>query len=189
MKNKQLIVRSAVTMVATGLSLLVSDNSQASGRGSSGMRPGSGRGGMTNGAMHQSIGNHGMNRVATASNAIGHNRSEHRPMTQVNKRDDHGGRRGHREPGDDRGGMRQMSRGERQPGDDRGGRREGERRHGKDDGRGHDLRDDKGGRGEREQRHGRDDGKRHDLRDDKGGHGEREHRHGEREPGDDRGQF
>ena len=113
---------------------------------------------MTTGAMHQSSGNHGMTRVTGTKSVIGQN-SEHRMTTQINRRDDHGGR------------------GER------------ERRHGNDDGRRHDLRDDKGGRGERERRHGKDDGKRHELRDDKGGHGEREHRHGEREPGDDHGRF
>src|SRR5262245_6739465 len=109
MKNKQLVLRSAVTVVATGLTLLATSNSQA-GRGFSGKMVGGGRGGMNNGAMRQSIGNHGMNR------------SEHRMTTQVNRRDDHGGRGGHREPGDDR-----------------GGRRERERRHGNDDGRRHDI--------------------------------------------------
>lgn len=167
MKNNQILLRSAVTVVATGLTLLASNNSEA-GRGFSGKMAGGGHGGMTNGAMHQGIGTRGMN--------------------QVNRGDDRGGHRGHREPGDDHNrGM--MLRGERQPGDDQGGHRERERRHGNDDGKRHDLRDDKGGHGERERRHGRDDGKRHDLRDDKGGRGEREHRHGERQPGDDRGRI
>src|SRR3954470_6981706 len=123
MKNNQLLIRSAVTVVATGLTLFATNNSEA-GRGLSGKTVGGGGGSMTNGAMHQSIG-----RASTRStgerNAIGHNRSEHRMTTQVNRGDDHGGRRGQREPGDDRGG-----RGER------------ERRHGNDDGKRHDLRDD-----------------------------------------------
>ncbi len=55
MKTKQLVVRSAVTVVATGLTLLSSGNSQASGRGPSGMRMGGSRGGMHNGAIHQGI--------------------------------------------------------------------------------------------------------------------------------------
>ena len=161
MKNKQLL-RSAATVVATGLTLLATNNSQA-GRGPSGTGIGGGRGSMNNGAMHQSIGNRGMTRVTGANSVIGHNRGEHRATAQVSRRDNHGGR----------------------------GERERERRHGKDDGRRHDLRDDKGGHGERERerRHGKDDGRGHDLRDDKGGRGEREHRHGEREPGDDRGRF
>ena len=214
MKNKQLVLRSAATVVATGLTLLASNNSQA-GRGFSGKMAGGGRGSMTNGAMHQSIGNHGM---TGSKSVIGQNRSEHRMTTQVNRRDDHGGRGGHREPGDDRGGRGERERrhgnddgrrhdlrddkgghGERERRhgrddgirhdlrDDRGGRGERERRHGNDDGKRHELRDDKGGHGERERRHSRDDGKRHDLNDDKGGRGEREHRHGERERGDDHG--
>ncbi|HEY3661870.1 MAG TPA: hypothetical protein VGL24_01820, partial [Chthoniobacterales bacterium] len=55
MKTKQLVVRSAVTIVATGLTLLSSGNSEASGRIPSGMRM-SGSRGMNNGAIHQSIG-------------------------------------------------------------------------------------------------------------------------------------
>src|SRR5262249_46458287 len=101
MKNKQLVLRSAVTVVATGLTLLASNNSQA-GRGFSGKMAGGDRGSMTNGAMHQGIGNRGMTHVTGARNVIGQNRSEHRMTTQVNRRDDHGGRGGHREPGDDR---------------------------------------------------------------------------------------
>src|SRR5689334_6480819 len=136
MKNNQLLLRSAVTVVATGLTLLASNNSQA-GRGFSGKMASGGHGGITNGAMHQSIGTRGLTRVGGVNGAIGHNRSEARMTTQVNRGDDRGGRRGHREPGDDRGrGM--MLR------DDRGGHGERERRHGNDDGKGQALRDDKG---------------------------------------------
>jgi hypothetical protein len=53
------------------------------------------------------------------------------------------------------------------------GERERERRHGKDDGIGHDSSVNRGER-ERERRHGKDDGIGHDVRDDRGGHGERE---------------
>ena len=60
MKTKHLVVRSAVTVVATGLTLLSSGTSEANGRGPSGMRMGGSHGGINNGAIHQSITNRGM---------------------------------------------------------------------------------------------------------------------------------
>src|ERR1043165_3060631 len=120
MKNKQLL-RSAVTVVATGLTLLATNNTQAGGRGpSGGMRMGGARGGMTNGATHQSIGGRAISRLTGSNHVIGHNKTEQRATTRMNR------------------------------GDDRGGHGERERRHGNDDGVRHDLRDDKGARGERE---------------------------------------
>ncbi len=132
MKTKQLVVRSAVTIVATGLTLRSSSTSQASDRGHSGMRMGGSHGGIQNGAIRQSISNHAMNRRRGANDAIGQGRIEdhgRNGAVQVKGRDDNGGR----------------------------GERERERRHGNDDGNRHDLRDDRGGRGERERRHGTDD--------------------------------
>nr|MBA3351084.1 hypothetical protein [Blastocatellia bacterium] len=63
MKTKQLIVRSAVTLVTTGLTLLSVSTSQASGRGSSGMRMSGGHGSMNRGAMRQAVSNRATTRV------------------------------------------------------------------------------------------------------------------------------
>ena len=71
MKTKQLVVRSAVTVVATGLTLLSSGNSQASGRGPSGMRMGGSRGGMHNGAIHQGISSRAIARAQGADKMTG----------------------------------------------------------------------------------------------------------------------
>src|SRR4030095_9461487 len=113
MKTKQLVVRSAVTVVATGLTLLFSGNSQASGRGSSGMRMGGSRGGMHNGAIHQGISSRAIARAQSADKMIG--RVSNKNMSLNRGRDDHGR---HRERGDGHGGH-----GEREPGDDHGGGR------------------------------------------------------------------
>ena len=168
MKTKQLVVRSAVTVVATGLTLLSSGNSQASGRGPSGVRMGGSHGGMHNGAIHQGISSRAITRAQGANKVIG--RTSNKNMSLNQGRDDHG--RGRHERGDDRGGKANLAGGERERGDDHGRHRE----------RG----DDKGGkdnslsRGEREpgDDHGRHGG--HERGDDHGGHGERE-------PGDDHG--
>lgn len=106
MQTKQLIVRSAVTVVATGLTLLSSGTTQAGDRGFSGMRMGGAGGGMNSGAFHQNIANRAMNL----------------------RRDDRGGR-GERERGDDQGRGRysnvaMTTARERERGDDRGHRRE-----------------------------------------------------------------
>ncbi len=120
MKTKQLVARSAVTIVATGLTLLSSGTSEAHGRGFSGMRMSGGHGGMNNGAIHQSISNRAMNRGNGISNAVGRNNSS-RQVT--GGRDDRGGR-GERHPGEDRGRGASATARERQPGDDRGHHRE-----------------------------------------------------------------
>lgn len=155
MQTKQLIVRSAVTVVATGLTLLSSGTSEAHGRGPSGMRMSGSRGGMNNGAIHQSTTNRALSRGRGVENAIGrdsgsqglnrgrddrggHGEREHRGnddrATSATARerepgDDHGR---HRERGDDKGGNASVTRGEREPGDDHGGR--GEREPGDDHG-------------------------------------------------------
>ena len=137
MKTKQLLVRSAVTVVATGLTLLSSGNSQANGRGPSGMRMGGSRGGMHNGTIHQGISSRAIGRGQGADKMIGRNSSKN--MSLNRGRDDRG--HGRHEQSDDRGGKANLTRGERERGDDHGRHRE----------RG----DDKGGnanvtRGERE---------------------------------------
>ena len=169
MKTKQLVVRSAVTMVATGLTLLSSGTSQASGRGSSGMRMSGSRGGMHSGAIHQGISSRGLSRGRGADHVMGRNSGNQ----SLNRgRDDRGGH-GERRHGNDDHAMRSLAR-ERQPGDDHGRHRE----------RG----DDKGGkanvtRGERER--GDDHGRHRERGDDKGG--KANVTRGEREPGDDHG--
>lgn len=158
MQTKQLLVRSAVTVVATGLTLLSNTTSQASGPGSSRMRLGGNQGGMNRGAIHQGISNRAMTRGRGTNNVIGQNRTENRTITR--SRDDRGGH-GERERGDDKGRNASITRGEREPGDDHGRHRE----------RG----DDKGGNRQtsinpnREVEPGDDHGRRH------------------REPGDDHG--
>ena len=156
MKTKQLVLHSAVTIVATGLTLLSSSTSEASGRGPSGIRMGGGRAGMPNGAMHQGIGNHGMN--------LGHRTQTTNRMAGRDDRGGHGERE-HRHGKDD--GIRHDASVNR-------GEREREHRHGKDDRKGHDSSTARGER-EGERRHGKDDGRRHDKGDDRGHH---------REPGD-----
>ena len=130
MKTKQLVVRSAVTLVATGLTLLSSGNSQASGRGPSGMRMGGSHEGRNYGAIHQGISNRTISRGHGANDAIGRIGIENRgpnsgrraeTATQMRGRDDRGG---HREHGDDKGGNAGVTRGERQPADDYGRHRE-----------------------------------------------------------------
>ena len=76
MKTKQLVLHSAVTIVATGLTLLSSSTSEASGRGPSGMRMSAGRGGMSHMSVHQGLSNRG-ERMAT--------------MNRMERRDDRGG--------------------------------------------------------------------------------------------------
>ena len=102
MKTKQLVVRSAVTVVATGLTLLSSGNSQASGRGSSGMRMGGSRGGMHNGAIHQGISSRAIARAQGANTMIGRTGSKNATLNCG--RDDRG--HGRHERGADRGGAR-----------------------------------------------------------------------------------
>ena len=177
MKSNKLIVRSAVTVVATGLSLLSSSNSQAHGRGSPAGHGGGSRGSMINGAIHQSVSSHAMTRV-NAARAIGQSRISRQAMTQATR-------------------TQKFSR------DDRGGHGERERRHGRDDGFAQKASNMRGER-ERERRHGRDDGRGHDSSmtrgerepgDDHGRHRERGDdkgrdnslTRGEREPGDDHG--
>ncbi|HEY3661904.1 MAG TPA: hypothetical protein VGL24_01990, partial [Chthoniobacterales bacterium] len=125
----------------TGLTLLSSGNSEASGRIPSGMRM-SGSRGMNNGAIHQSIG-----------------RNSNRGVSLNRGSDDRG--RGRHDRGDDRGGKTSLiTRGERERGDDHGRHRErgddkggkgntsitrGEREPGDDHGRHHERGDDKGG--------------------------------------------
>jgi hypothetical protein len=214
MNTKQLAVRSAVTVVATGLTLLSSGTSQAGGRGLSGARMTGGHGGITNGAIHQGITSRGMNRGQGADNASGrnamHNGATMGKQTQAavqrNARDDHGR---HRERGDDHGGKASttmITRGEREPGDDHGRHRErgddrggntsttitrGERERGDDHGRHRERGDDHGGnasttiaRGERER--GDDHGRHHERGDDRGGNASITPNR-EVEPGDDHG--
>jgi hypothetical protein len=165
MKTKQLVVRSAVTIIATGLTLLSSGNSQASGRGPSGMRASGRHGGMNNGAIHQGVSTRAIMRAQGANKVIG--RTSNKNVSLDRGRDDRG--HGRHERGDDKGGRPNVTRGEREKGDDHGRHRE----------RG----DDKGGkhnsltRGERER--GDDHGRHHERGDD--------HGRGEREPGDDHG--
>lgn len=116
MNTEQLVVRSAVTLVATGLTLLSSGTSEARGRGPSGMRMSGSRGGINNGAIRQSISNRAMNRGNGMAKAIGRNNSG-----RLNGRDDHGGR-GERQRGDDRG--RGQAASMRERGDDHGRHRE-----------------------------------------------------------------
>lgn len=158
MKTQQMLVRSAVTVVATGLSLLSSGTSQAHGsRGNLGVGAGSHRGSINNGAIHQVIMSHAFARGRGSDDGTGHNRNDNRGLNRGRGNDD-GIRHDARE---DRAG-----RGERERGDDRGGR--GERRHRNDDGIRHDLRDDNGGRGERERGDDRGDGRHHQAGDDRG---------------------
>ena len=155
MQTKQLVIRSAVTIVATGLSLLSSGNSEASGRGPSGMRMSGARGGMHNGAMHQGISSRGINRAQGTTRMAGRNSN-----TTLNRGRDDRGHGGH-ERGDDhgRGKASMITSGERQRGDDHGRRHErgddkgkgnsitrGEREPGDDHGRHHEPGDDNGGR-------------------------------------------
>jgi len=138
MKTNQLIVRSAVTVVATGLSVLASSNSQAHGRGPSAGHFSSSRGSRMQGTMHQSLSSHAMTRMSAM------------------RGDDHGR---HHERGDDRGRNNTVTRGERERGDDHGRHHErgddrgrnnsvarGERERGDDHGRHHERGDDRGGR-------------------------------------------
>src|ERR1041385_2315671 len=128
MKTKQLVVRSAVTVVATGLTLLLSGTSEANGRGPSGMRMSGGRGGMGIGTMRQSISPRGMNRGSGVMSATGRINSNRGLMTGRGERQrgDDRGRGHHRERGDNRGGNASITRGERDPGDDHGLHRERE---------------------------------------------------------------
>src|SRR6478735_6498971 len=106
MKTKQLVVRSAVTVVATGLTLLSSGNSQASGRGSSGMRMSGSRGGMHNGAIHQGISSRAITRAQAADKMTGRTGSKN--VTLNRGRDDRS--HGRHERGDDRGGNATLTR-------------------------------------------------------------------------------
>ena len=194
MNTQQLVVRSAVTIVATGLTLLSSSTSQANGRGPSSMRMSGIRGGMNNGAIHQGISNRSLAGARGVNNAIGQNsienrgpnRGNHAAMaTQMRSRDDRGGQGERRHGKDDGiGHDASVTRGEREHerrhGKDDGighdssvtrGEREREHRHGKDDGIGHDSSVTRGER-ERERRHGKDDGIGHDIGDDHGQHHE-----------------
>ena len=156
MKTKQLVIRSAVTIVATGLTLLSSGNSEASGRGPSGMRMNGARAGMNNRAIRQGISSHGLARAQGATRMIGRNSNQNATLNRG--RDDRG--HGRHERGDDRGGRASMiNRGERERGDDHGRHRErgddkgkgnssitrGEREPGDDHGRHHERGDDQGG--------------------------------------------
>ena len=136
MKTKQLVLHSAVTIVATGLTLLSSSTSEASGRGPSGMRMSGGRGA------------HVSHEPAIRAQQP---RTERATMNRMQRRDDRGGHgeRERRHGHDD--GIRHdasINRGER----------ERERRHGKDDRIRHDASVTRGER-EREHRHGNDDRK------------------------------
>ena len=148
MKTKQLVVRSAVTVVATGLTLLSSGTSQASGRGPSGMRMSGSRGGIHSGAIHQGISSRGLSRGHGADHVNGRNTGNERLSRGRDDRGGHGERRHgnddrairalarerepgddhgrHRERGDDKGGNANVTRGEREPGDDHGRHREHE---------------------------------------------------------------
>ncbi len=119
MQTKQIVVRPAVTVVATGLSLLSNATSQVSGPGSSRMGFGGNHGSMNRGAIHQGISNRAMTRGRGTNDLVGHNRTENHSITSG--RDDRGGR-GERERGDDRGRNASLTRGEREPGDDHGRR-------------------------------------------------------------------
>ena len=129
MNTKQLAVRSAVTVVATGLTLLSTGTSQAGSRGLSGARMSGGHGSINNGAIHQGMTSRAINRGHGADNATGRNRMDNsitngnrsHAAVQSNGRDDHGR---HRERGDDKGGNASITRGEREPGDDHGRHRE-----------------------------------------------------------------
>ena len=134
MKTNQLLVRSAVTIVATGLTLLLSNQSDAHGRGSSRMGMSAGHGGISRGAIHGLSGRTSM-RLGAQSLMNGRTQlgvQAPRNVTQGNGRDDRGGHGERRHGRDD--GMRHnnaISRGERERGDDHG-------RH-------HERGDDKGG--------------------------------------------
>ena len=178
MKTKHLIFCSAVTVVTTGLTLLSSGTSEAHGRNPSGMRMSANRGGMNNGAIHQSITNRALNRGRGIENVSGRTSG----AQSLNRgRDDRGDRH---ERGDDRGRNASITRGERERGDDHGRHRErgddrgrdasvtrGERERGDDHGRHHERGDDRGRdasvtRGERER--GDDHGRHHERGDDNG---------------------
>ncbi len=111
MKTKQLIVRSAVTLVTTGLTLLSVGTSQASGRGSSGMRMSGGHGSMNRGSMRQAVSNRATARVQGTDKMNGR---IHDKNVNVNRGSDDRGR-GRHERGDDNRGKTgtTMTRGER----------------------------------------------------------------------------
>ena len=146
MKTNQLLVRSAVTIVAGGLTLLSTGTSEAHGSGHGGMRMSAAHGSMATGAI-QSMGSRAFTR-ANAPAMTGRNQINNGAGRTVKMRDDRGGH--------------------------------GERRHGRDDGIGHNSSIT---RGEREP--GDDHGRHRERRDDKG-RGNSITR-GEREPGDDHG--
>jgi len=142
MKTNQLLVRSAVTIVATGLTLLTSNQSEAHGRGASRMGMSAGHGGMGRGAM-QGVSTRAFMRAGATTHMSGRNligNQGPRDIVRGQARDDRGGHgerrhgrddgvrhnaittrgereRGddhgrHREPGDDKGGMSSVTRGE-----------------------------------------------------------------------------
>ena len=188
MKTNQLLVRSAVTIVATGLTLLTSNQSEAYGRGASGMGMSAGHGGMGRGAI-QGMSARTFTRAGATTHMNGRNQIGNQGPRNIvggKVRDDRGGHSERRHGRDD--GMRHnaiTTRGEREPGDDHGRHRErgddkrgissvtrGEREPGDDHGRHRERADDKGGlssvtRGEREP--GDDHGRHPERGDDKGG--------------------
>ncbi len=198
MKTNQMLVRSAATIVATGLTLLTSSQSDAHGGGSARMGMGAGHGSMSRGTI-QGMSSRAFVRSGAVSHMNGRNQMNNRVTRNAvrgNLRDDRGGhgerRHGrddgivraqrqsgddhgrHRERGDDKGRDNAVTRGEREPGDDHGRHRE----RGDDKGR-----DNAVTRGEREP--GDDHGRHRERGDDKGRNNAVTR--GEREPGDDHG--
>lgn len=127
MKTNKQLVRSAVTVVTTGLTLLTASLTEAHGPGGSGMSFGGMRGGGTmnkNAAVHQNM---MMNRGFATGLGQNRNIPAHNVMRSMAGRDDRGGRGGERQRGDDRGrgnAATTVNRGEREPGDDHGRHRE-----------------------------------------------------------------
>src|ERR1051325_5505532 len=90
MKTTQLAIRSVVTVVASGLTLLSSSTSEANGRGFSGMRMSGGQRSMNTGVMRQSVMPRTMNRGNAPMNTVSRGNINHGAM---NGRDDRGGHR------------------------------------------------------------------------------------------------